>query len=64
LDEAGGVFLIEKRSDLLDLAKKRNWPIRDNVVFFPRKTDTEVSVPSHRLVRQNLEYASELERII
>jgi len=64
LEEAGGVFLLEKRGDLLDLAKKRNWQVRENLITFPRKTDTEISVPSHRLVRQNLEYASELERII
>jgi len=64
LEEAGGVFLLEKREELLELSKKRNWQIRDNQLIFPQKTDAEVHIPSHRLVRQNLEYASELERII
>jgi len=64
LDEAAGVFLLEKREEVIDLAQKRNWEIRDNTIIFPHKTDSEVHIPAHRLVKQSLEYANELERII
>jgi len=65
LEEAAGVFLLgEKREEVVSMAKKRNWEIRGDLIIFPHKTDSEYDIPSHRLVRQSLEYASELERII
>jgi len=69
LEDAKTLLRFQTQSELTAYAQKREWTIQNNTVFFSRAAagSAELSaqdLPTHHLIGLQLQYATELERIV
>lgn len=66
LDVAKELLNVEKEEDVLEIAKEREWTVKDKFIVFGsvQVGQSMDQVPSEVLIKRSLEYAKELEQII
>jgi len=62
--DARGLLMFDSDEAARKYTQKRKWDVRNNVIVFSKTSNEPADVPSDVLIRQSLEYATELERII
>ncbi|KAJ3448068.1 26s proteasome non-atpase regulatory subunit 8 [Anaeramoeba flamelloides] len=64
LKTAKEFFMMESIEEVKEIAKKNNWPIENDKIIFENLDEDEEKIPTNKVIREILDYAKELEKII
>jgi len=64
VEDARLLLLFTTTQEVLDYAKKNQWEVKKDTIYFNRPKGNKLELPSHLLIKQTLGYATELERIV
>ncbi|KAI8804648.1 COP9 signalosome [Cladochytrium replicatum] len=64
ISDAATLLYITSQEDLLSFVKERNWLADQQKVFFTEEDSKAHEIPAGKIIRQTLNYARDLERIV
>jgi len=64
IGDATKLLMFKSDAETSDYVTKRGWLVSDSQVILPKPEDRSLEIPSLKITRQTLEYATELERIV
>jgi len=62
--DATKLLMFKTDAESQQYAQKRGWKIDDGRIIFPKAEDHSLDIPSLRIAKQTLDYATELEKIV